>query len=220
MPVPSCSLSFRIQVPVSPFKGVSTKLNVEGEEQTGLNPPPHTVFTTPRCHLPSSLSPMPRMAGDFILRRSFYLGGYSTSPAWVQNEDRYVERKTVCVELECPWHCVTFSSCASRADAGHLSSGVADMVRQGMGRRAKTVPVSTSDLLALDQHACAIQPANTPLYAAGPNSKLCPAPLCREDNNSCLGADKIPPSLPPHTKVLPAVPTSITASLRYTSMVA
>lgn len=85
---------------------------------------------------------------------------------------------------ECPWHCVTFSLCASRADAGHLSGGVADMVRQGMGRRAKTVPVSTSDLLALDQHARAIQPANTPLYAAGHNSKPCPAPLCREDNNS------------------------------------
>jgi len=79
---------------------------------------------------------------------------------------------------------VTFAFCASRADAGHLSSGVADMVRQGMGRHAKTVPVSTSDLLALDQHACAIQPANTPLYSAGPNSKPCPAPLCREDNNS------------------------------------
>ncbi len=78
---------------------------------------------------------------------------------------------------ECPWHCVTFSLCASRADAGHLSGGVADMVRQGMGRCAKTVPASTSDLLALDQHACAIQPANTPLYTAGPNSKSCPAPL-------------------------------------------
>ncbi len=78
---------------------------------------------------------------------------------------------------ECPWHCVTFSLCASRPDAGHLSGGVADMVRQGMGRCAKTVPASTSDLLALDQHACAIQPANTPLYAAGPNSEPCPAPL-------------------------------------------
>lgn len=77
---------------------------------------------------------------------------------------------------ECPWHCVIFSLCASRADAGHLSSGVADMVRQGMGRCAKMMPASTSDLLALDQHACAIQPANTPLYAAGTNSKPCPAP--------------------------------------------
>lgn len=28
------------------------------------------------------------------------------------------------------------------------------------------------------------------------------------------------PSLPPHTKPLPAVPTSITATLRYTSIVA
>lgn len=46
----------------------------------------------------------PRMAGDFILCRSFYLGGYSTSPAWVQNEDRFVERKTVCVELGMQTH--------------------------------------------------------------------------------------------------------------------
>ncbi|KAA0702058.1 hypothetical protein E1301_Tti007883 [Triplophysa tibetana] len=51
----------------------------------------------------------------------------------------------------------------TRADAGRLSGGVADMVRQGLGRCAKTVPVSTSDLLAHDQHACAIQTANTPL---------------------------------------------------------
>ncbi|ROL53366.1 hypothetical protein DPX16_20476 [Anabarilius grahami] len=108
--------------------------------------------------LPIVCMTKPRLARDFILRRSFYSGGYSTGSAWVQNEDR--------------------------ADAGHLSGGVADMVRQGMGRRAKTVPVSTSDLLALDQHACAIQPANTPLYSAGHNSKPCPAPLCREDNNS------------------------------------
>lgn len=83
---------------------------------------------------------------------------------------------------ECPWHYVTFPLCARRADAGRLSGGVADMVRQGVGRRAKTVPASTSDLLAHDQHACAIQPANTPLYAAGRSSKPCPAPLCREDN--------------------------------------
>ncbi|KAK9962232.1 hypothetical protein ABG768_007604, partial [Culter alburnus] len=38
--------------------------------------------------------------------------------------------------------------------------------------------------------------------------------------SGCLGAYKIPPSLPPHTKVLPAVPTSTTTSLRYTSIVA
>lgn len=83
---------------------------------------------------------------------------------------------------ECPWHYVTFPLCAHRADAGRLSGGVADMVRQGLGRCAETVPVSTSDLLAHDQHACAIQPANTPLYAAGRYRKPYPAPLCREDN--------------------------------------
>ncbi|KAF4104188.1 hypothetical protein G5714_015175 [Onychostoma macrolepis] len=114
-----------------------------------------------------------------------------------------------------------------RADAGHLSGGVADMVRQGMGRCAKTVPASTSDLLALDQHACAIQPANTPLYAAGPNSKPCPAPLLlielmdqRVVLLSHTSIRVLLPSLPPHTKPLPAVPTSITAPLRYTSIVA
>ncbi|KAL1260857.1 hypothetical protein QQF64_008684, partial [Cirrhinus molitorella] len=87
-----------------------------------------------------------------------------------------------------------------RADAGHLSGGVADMVRQGMGRCAKTVPASTSDLLALDQHACAIQPANTPLYAAGPNSKPCPAPLLYVERTI---TEKGPAgSLSPHLSIL------------------
>ncbi|KAK9962230.1 hypothetical protein ABG768_007602, partial [Culter alburnus] len=37
--------------------------------------------------LPIVCMTKPRLAGDFILRRSFYSGGYSTGSAWVQNED-------------------------------------------------------------------------------------------------------------------------------------
>ncbi|KAK2880982.1 hypothetical protein Q8A67_018250 [Cirrhinus molitorella] len=165
----------------------------------------------------------PELAGDFILRHSFFIR-MALRPAQRGFRMRTnLWKGKLCVDCAQPLS----PGRRVRADAGHLSGGVADMVRQGMGRCAKTVPASTSDLLALDQHACAIQPANTPLYAAGPNSKPCPAPLLlielidqRAVLLSHTSIRVLLPSLPPHTKPLPAVPTSITASLRYTSIVA